>query len=291
MPVFELPTSHTQSASLFGLWRGAPETVLSPETISFGLGEEKDRSSPPDVTVWRIHLSSEPRHAFERLSSVQAHISASQRALPAVEQRLNALAHRSAAAAHDHLSFNLPSAISEDPADQELLHLLADIEQHERRGDGHRPPKTAGGRQSLSFGVRDGAEAVWGQVQEHIESFIERLRAFASYVQVETVVDDLLLGKTHMGWGGDIRTIWHARVNAQQSTMHLRSLTVALQSQDTFLRTLTIAAEGAVKLSVLLSAPGGVVLALPVAWNYINRLLQQQQIRESLQNSNSQTVL
>lgn len=276
MPVFELPTSHTQSASLFGLWRGAPETVLSPETISFGLGEEKDRSSPPDVTVWRIHLSSEPRHAFERLSSVQAHISASQRALPAVEQRLNALAHRSAAAAHEHLSFSLPSAISEDPADQELLHLLADIEQHERRGEGE-----------ISFGVRDGAEAVWGQVREHVESFIERLRAFASYVQVETVVDDLLLGKTHMGWGGDIRTIWHARVNAQQSTMHLRSLTVALQSQDTFLRTLTIAAEGAVKLSVLLSAPGGVVLALPVAWNYINRLLQQRQIRESLQNSNS----
>jgi hypothetical protein len=57
----------------------------------------------------------------------------------------------------------------------------------------------------------------------------------------------------------------------QQATDRFQAL--ALESRDTLIRTFVFAARGAVQLSVMLTMPGGALLALPAIWKFINQIL------------------
>jgi hypothetical protein len=54
-----------------------------------------------------------------------------------------------------------------------------------------------------------------------------------------------------------------------------RTLALALGSLETLFRTVLLAAQLAVKISVLLSTPGGVILTLPAVWRFIHRVLAE----------------
>jgi hypothetical protein len=78
-----------------------------------------------------------------------------------------------------------------------------------------------------------------------------------------------------VGWTGDAETIWPQPRHPEQVALHWNTLDLALQSRTTLLRTLIIVTHGAVKISSLLAMPGGVVLALPAIWKFINRLMDE----------------
>ncbi len=50
---------------------------------------------------------------------------------------------------------------------------------------------------------------------------------------------------------------------------------MAISSRNTLIRTFVAVTQGAVKLSALITTPGGAILALPVAWKYVNQILSE----------------
>jgi hypothetical protein len=67
--------------------------------------------------------------------------------------------------------------------------------------------------------------------------------------------------------GGDMHTVWHAGLDPTLAMLHQR----ALASRDARMRTVVVA-RVALKLSVLMSTPGGALLALPAAWTFVHQV-------------------
>ena len=97
----------------------------------------------------------------------------------------------------------------------------------------------------------------------------KRLREFVSGYTHGLKAEDL---------GLLVRGGWRLGISAPEVMLHQRTLALALQSRDTLLQALAKATQFAVKLaqlSLLLGTPGGVILALPVAWKFINEVLAE----------------
>ena len=100
-------------------------------------------------------------------------------------------------------------------------------------------------------------------------------RALAHYAAVETAVQGRLLGRTTVSWMGDMNTVWHAGLDPTSAVLHQRTLALALASRDTWMRMVVVVARGAIALSVLLTTPGGAILALPAAWKFVHQVLSE----------------
>lgn len=297
MPVFEFTEAALHRAStddLLGMWESTAEDLFrGPGILGTGMPGTEGAAAvsyglppggvpPSDETVWRVRLSADLHRATARLAEGQARQQASQRALPRAQRRIARFAERAhrASAQGAGLSFAagdtnpvtaLHSLRSEaDPAEAVLIDMLVGIEGGEQE---------MGMGAGVSFGLGEalGEGVEW--LKEQVQAFARRLlETLTTYVRVETEVGGVVLAQTSVGWGGDVRTIWRQAAPAEQMQVHHHTLTLALRSQDTLLQTIVVAAQGAIKLSVALST-GGVLLALPAAWTFINTLLLQE--RES----------
>jgi hypothetical protein len=132
------------------------------------------------------------------------------------------------------------------------------------------------GYSSISFDAGEKPTFGWEQASHQLKAILERISRFvAAYAWVDTRVQEELLGRTVVSWTGDVNTAWRAGLRPEQIRLHQRTLALALGSRDTLLQTLLLAAQLAVKVSVLLSTPGGVILALPAVWRFIHRVLAE----------------
>ncbi len=103
--------------------------------------------------------------------------------------------------------------------------------------------------------------------------FVEQVRRFVGhYAWVETRTQGQLLGQTAVSWTGDANTVWQEGLDPAQMALHQRTLTLALASRDTVIRTFILVASGAARLSVLLATPGGAILALRAAWKFVKQV-------------------
>lgn len=300
MPVFELTETAPSQASpedILGMWEttagnpaggGGTGGAKHSGAVSFGVlsgGSAPQAANPdpdPEITVWRVRLPADLSRATARLEQAQTQIETSQRALPRAQQRVAEFAERAeeratlrggavsfaAGAAPSSAAPALRSLRAEaDPVEAALIDALVGIE-HEQQG----------AEAGVSFGVLGGIDEGWESIREHVQAFVRRmLEALTTYVRVETEVGGVVLARTTVGWGGGVRTIARQDTPPSHLALHHETLTLALRSQDTLLRTIVVAAQGAIKLAVVLSTPGGVVLALPSAWKFINTLLLQEQ--------------
>jgi hypothetical protein len=124
--------------------------------------------------------------------------------------------------------------------------------------------------------VGDEVASEWKRVTQQFQASVERLLQFVVHnAWVETHVQECLVARTAVGWTGDLQTVWYEQVSAAHAAFHQRALALALASRETLLRTVALAARGALTLSILLGTPGGAVLALPVAWRFINQVLAE----------------
>jgi hypothetical protein len=274
---------------VFGVWAttrpvpSSPEGIASP-SLSFAPGgpPESAPAPAPDIPVWRANLPADLEQAQRDLASGQARLEASRRALPTAQKRITGLAERARSAPQDrdhrNLSFALsprstpPSLLSAlhastDEDEAEFLDALIRIEQG---------GEEVGRETGVSFGLGESLAEGREHLQEQAQGFINSLfQSVASYVRVETEIGGMLVAWTSVGWTGDVRTVWQTSTPPEHMPLHHHTLRLALSSRDTLFRSIAIAVQGVVQLSVLLSTPGGVVLALPVAWRFINRLLKQ----------------
>ena len=252
--IFELAGTGLADATpdVLGVWTATPATPG--EAVAF------DTAAAPatDAPVWRANLPADPELAEAELAGGETRLGASHAALTEAQMRLDAfVAARTAGPA-----FDVPGTGAEGAAPEaELWLLLQEIEQ------GRPPP---------SFGLGDTLVGKWEQANQQFQAFIEQVsRLVAYYALVETRQAGRIVGRTAVGWTGDVDTVWPAATQPDQADLHRRTLALALASRDALVRMVALVTSGAVKLSVLLTTPGGAVLALPAAWKFINRVLAE----------------
>lgn len=234
---------------------------LPADGVAFGTTGVATAEAP----VWRANLPADLHQAAERLDKAEEGLEASQQALTVATDRIDALVERRSTG----LAFDTPVAgalAAETFAagaglaepERELLGLL----QEAKTG---RPPVSFAAGEEVSGGLR--------QAAQQFQGFMERVRqVVAHYAWVETHVEGELLGRTTVGWTGDMRTAWQEGLDPAQMALHQRTLTLALASRETLIQTLVVVTSGAARLSMLLSTPVGAILALPAAWKFINQV-------------------
>jgi hypothetical protein len=236
---------------LFGIWAVVPRSDEFSAPFLAAVGAV-------DSPVWRANYTGDPSSAEANLAMGEARIDVSKKALDKVPERLNRFMETQAGA----LDFGVsaPKQISAKP-EGELLALLQEI----RRGGA-----------PVSYGMGEKFFVGWEQASKQFMEVVERVCGFvACYARVETRVNEQLLGQTTVSWTGDVNTVWKAGLTPEQVRTHQRTLALALESRDTLIRTVMMAAQLAIKLSVLLSTPGGVILALPAVWRFIHQVLAE----------------
>lgn len=220
--------------------------------VSFGVGDAPEGTAPR----WRLDLPADPQQATSSLDAHQARLQAMQSALEGIPARLAALTARTRPAP-GVVSF---SATTESGPEAGLLDLLGQ-------------PTPA----QVSFGLLDGLSGEWERVEADFRQFMEQARQLVgSLAWVETRQEGILLGHSVVTWGGDTLTAWDAGASAAQCRLHQRSLALSLESRTLALRTVLIVAQGAAKITVLLTTGGaGAILALPAAWKFVSQVLAE----------------
>ena len=250
---------------------GAPNNVLgwwtttqahtqarTPQSASFDIRATADAQA----LVWRVNLPANPRLAASQLHTGVAQLRAVDVALGQCEGRIATLVQAQTTGA----SFDATSAhITLPKPEEELLRALDVFEQM-------RQPE-----QAASFGLMDRLDGRWQQMTATCQSFVDRLVRFIShYAWVETEIEGQLVGRTVLGWGGDVNTLWYPALNKTHAALHHDALNLALGSRDRLLKAFVVASQGAVLLAALpamLATPLGAVAALPAAWKFVNQVL------------------
>lgn len=273
-PVFQVYDPHLASMAdepLLGLWE--PRHADTPDVVSRSFGvPQQEHELPP---VWRATLPANAYQAADNLARGEQRLHASRQALADAPARLDALVEVARANGGAGISFNAPTTphqtVALSQAERELLGTLEQIntepERMPRSFSTNLEPQQP---RSVPEGWRDGVERV--------QSFLQHVRkVVAHYALIETVIADEVIGRTAIGWGGNAQTTWSTRIRSEQVALHWRTLDMSLESRRTFVNTFVIVSQGLLKIAVLVSAPGGVVLALPAVWKFINKLMAERQ--------------
>jgi hypothetical protein len=231
------------------------ESDKSVPGVSFGL----DSAPEERIPVWRKDLSADPEVAAAELTASEALTQASMEELDAVPGRIDDLISHVQSESVGGVSFAAPSTEALPAPEAELLDLLGTIN-------------------SPAVGI---SFAVGGEEQGKIENAFDQfgsdmnrlLRLVTHFAWVETEIEGQLLGRSVVSWSGDLDTNWASSAAAEVYQMHQRSLNQALVTRNIALHAVTITTQSAVKLAVLLAAPGGALLALPVAWKFVKGIL------------------
>lgn len=243
---------------LWGAWEIGAERAdrVSPGGVAFGAAESDPGTSVPR---WRVDLPADAQLAEAQLKESEEILARSNQGLEDMPGKFDELV--SLAQKPRQVSFAVDSAgTAMGNPEVEALRLLAVLE-----------PQAA-----VSFGLLDVPREAWDEARSQFQNAIERiLRLVVHYAWVETSMAGQLLARTMVGWSGDVDTLWELNLNETQFNLHKRSLSLAIRSRNTLIRTLVTATQGAAKLSALITTPGGAVLALPVAWKYANQILSE----------------
>ncbi len=227
--------------------------AAAPSALSFGVEEAAE-----EIPVWRTSLPADPAEAEAQLDQAEQQLRAVQAALETVPERVDALAARAAQGAAGVVSFGVETLPG---ADTELLDLLASA-----------GAETGG----VSFGVAGISVGNWQQAQEFFTTSLQRLSgAITRLALVETSVGGQAVGRTVINWSGDLDTAWLPPVLQERQSQHERSLRTALAARNLLLNMLIVTLQSAGKISAALAVPGGVVMALPAVWKYVNRIINE----------------
>jgi len=263
--VFELFDSTL--AEITPEWLGLWTTQSRMADVAFDLNS----SVNAEVPLWRANFPADLRQVGQILTDCEARLEASQDALGQVPDRLDRLITLASLGGADDLAFGLSP--TEQPLVQPEQELLAALQELQGVGE----PQSFG----VDFGVGEKLFGGWKQSYEQVQVLTKRaIEVIANYAQVETQIQGKTLARTTVGWTGDVNTVWIDGVNVEQRMLHQRSLALALASRNTLLQSFTMAVQLALKVSVSLTLPGGVIWALPAVWKFINQVVNNQRRKQ-----------
>lgn len=266
-PTFELDGVADAGPAMLNLWQAKPATAepdaSEADALSFAAPGVPDtpETVPDTIPIWRVNLAVDEQEAAAMMRLGEERLEASRGCLQKASERVDALVRAQSQPSDGPVSF---SAESLPAAESDLLGQIEEIKQEN----------------VVSFALEDGA--VGGAREKADEAAaqmrhtLERLtRSLLHYAAVETYSGERMIGRTTVSWTGDSDTLWPPELAPSQAALHQRSLRLAVRSRDSTLRLIVLTVQTAGKLSVLLATPGGVVLALPVAWRFINQVLAE----------------
>jgi hypothetical protein len=237
--------------AVFGLWSSQP----SPEDadLSYDLGPGVVEAPP----VWRLELPPDQVGAASQLADWKALLISSQEALDEVPERLDRLEMGRGSAGG--ISFGQPVIGDLPDPESDLIILIQAL---------HQPLL------GVSFGTGDEQRGKLEEAFQRFKDDMERLlHLVTQFAWVETEQGGVLLGRTVVGWSGDADTAWRNGLKAEAYRLHIQSLAQALASRGIILHALVVTVQSAAKLAVYLATPGGALLALPLAWKFVNQVL------------------
>ena len=258
----------------FALWQAPPETEAN--AVSFSASAP---SADTDMAVFRLDLPGSPSLAGARLAQAETQVQASERALTAIPQRLERL-HKPARPSSGRggdIAFST-TLTNEAPAIREALPqpeaAMLDLL--------NRLKSSPATDSEVSFGLMD-QFGDWNEAQAQFMAALKRVqRLITTFAWIETQVEGNLLAQTVVSWTGDVRTAWEAGVLVEQQALHRRAMRLALASRQTMLRTVIYTTQTAFQLTGLLAVPGGQIMALPVAWKYVNQILSEIKLHRAI---------
>jgi hypothetical protein len=252
--IFEFHTPGEEPLGLVGPWQPGPAAPLS-----FGVGSEL----PPDIPVWRINLPEDEAEAEAALSGAEAQLAATEAELEQVPGRLDQLSHAFISQSGG-ISFDVSSSsVEPGSAEAAALSLLAEARAIEQG-------------KPVSYGLGELGSQAWEQARAQFETFAGQLqREVLNLAWVETAIGSQLVARTIVGWSGDNNTAWSEDTSPQQQEQHRRDLDLAIMTRLQRVRLFVKVTGGAARLSVLFASGAGTLLALPVAWKYVQEVLQE----------------
>jgi len=257
MPVFE-----SSFDDPLGMWAAAPAA----QPVSFAVGEAP---APPEADVYRVNLSAQPEEARAELRQNEAAVVAVSAALDAIPARLEDLSQRTPPAG---ISFAVSGGMEESGPEGELLVMLGETDRQALSGG------------VLSFGFGEQASQVWAEAKARFDGLMTQIDHDVLHLAwVETNIEQHLIARTIVNWDGDAQTAWLEEAGDEQAGLHERALRSVTQTRLLRLRMFITIASGAARLSVLMAAPGGAVLALPAVYQYVTKILAQAREMQSIQ--------
>ncbi|MEW5830345.1 MAG: hypothetical protein AB1846_15765 [Chloroflexota bacterium] len=261
-PVFEFVGEADAALELLGPWQASP---ARPAPVSFDAGAPPAEEPPENASVWRVNLPDDPAAVRAALGQAREQVDAAKRNLAEVPARFDEFVKRAGTPAGESVSFAAPSEpVFESGSPEAGLYALM--------GEAEKAEST-----QVSFGIGEAASEAWENARAEFGKLMEQAnREFLHFAWVETSQNGLLLARTTVGWSGDANSVWRPEITPEQAQAHEQSLSLALNTRLMRLRLFTTMAAGAAKLSALLTAtPVGAVMALPMAWKYVQQVLAQ----------------
>ncbi len=237
---------------VFQRWQVAP--LEAGDELSF-----EAASGDTPASVWSLDLPADPEAADVQLSLIEAQLQAAQSALESAPGQLQSFVQRveSSQVAEYGFESYTSGAAELTPAESALLSWLEASQPGE-----------------LSFEAAPGRElertSALNEFQAAVSTLMSQILLLA---KVETRLGEQLIAHSLVSWKGDTDTSWGQALLAEQRSLHLRSLALAVRSRLVLLKMFVTAAQGAAKIAALVAAPGGALLALPAAWKYLNALI------------------
>ncbi|MCP4398499.1 MAG: hypothetical protein GY801_14535 [bacterium] len=254
-PIFELidGTSADITPDVLGLWTTRPRP--SPEgVVSFDAAQSDPDDMSQTAPVWRVNLPMNLDLAAAHLARGKRALTQSQQAIQKAPEQISDLIRTRIPSSSQ--SFAVPAGVED--SEQKLLTVLSVLQPE---------------GQVLSFGLGDQLSATWRQNTEQFHVFGDTLiQSFTQYVWVETCVQNSCLGRSHVGWTGDLRTTWRRDLSKEQMKLHRDALVLALASRDSVIQSFALAMRVAVQLAALIASPGSAVFLIPTVWKYIQRI-------------------
>jgi hypothetical protein len=246
---FILTGNKSIEADLFGVYNARQRSADAP--VSFDLGSASD----PDVVIFVCDLPADPQQAYFEIEISEAGIQANLASLEAAQARLDQLVRSQTGG----ISFSVPGYPSGSPESQ-ALDLL-------------RVSEPGGGWYPASFEAVGVESGQWEKAAAEFREFIQKLdQMVGHFAWVETQVNGKLVARSSVSWTGNLETTWTLPPTPDLSSLHRRTLRLAMASRAGMLRAFGIASAGAVKLSALVASPAGAIFALPAAWNFIRQV-------------------
>ena len=265
MSIFEV----TGSSDPLGLWDTAPGMV------SFGLGDETTPETA--APVYRVNLSPGEAASSSALAEQLASFERMNNALNEIPSQLVGLVRRKQQRGAAGVSFDVADITAEADPEDELLALLA-----------YSDAAALGGPEleSISYGFGEAAGEMLGRAREKFAALLKQVNQdMLNFAWVETKIADLIIARSKVGWISDAHTIWKDETPAEHMLLHHKTLEVVSQTRNHTLRLSLTILTSAAKIAVMMTAPGGTMLALPAVYQYVMKILEQANHLHSIQAS------
>lgn len=264
--IVEVQVLNSTAVDPFGLWQPPQAAAPVGEAVSFG---DLSGASPEDLpaAVWTLALDSGPAGqlvAREALQRRAGQLNAIQEGLDAAGPRVDRLLARRAVSG---VSFAAGEAGAEPLPEPEQA-LASILDAWDATTD------ASGASFGLSDALKQAQTADWNALRQRLEALLDSLnRQVLHFVWVDTTLDGLLAARTTVNWGGDLRMFWQAGLDQRTVDAHQQSLSQALQSRQTHLRTILTVSQIAAKIALAVTTPLGPLQALSLAWQFVQDVI------------------